>query len=298
MNFALIDDDEAVRSMLQDIIEDYDLGTVVLSLPSAVEVTGELLRRQDIQILIIDLLMPGESGTEAVTRLAGEFPGKIIMLSQVESKDMVGSAYESGVDYYITKPLNRNEIVSVLKSVSEHLRLSAFAQNLQNSLAGLSPQNLPKETAPKSLRREAEGKLRELGISSAVGATDMLDILDYLESPAAATESKSGSLPPLKAIFSAVAETRGTDPVRESKAMEQRLRRTIFQALVSVAGMGIVDCTNPKFEDAAPLYFDYADVRLIMKVLENDQRPQMSQVRINIKKFLQALWDASKQNKA
>ena len=51
------------------------------------------------------------------------------MLSQVESKDLVGKAYEDGVDYYITKPLNRNEIVSVLRNVSEHLRLESFAQN-------------------------------------------------------------------------------------------------------------------------------------------------------------------------
>lgn len=294
MNFALIDDDEAVRSMLQDIIEDYDLGEVPLSLPSATALTSELLRQHDINIIIIDLLMPGESGVDAVGRLAPGFGGKIVMLSQVESKDMVGSAYENGVDYYITKPLNRNEIVSVLKGVSEHLRLSAFAQNLQHSLAGLSPKTTTKENAPRSLRQEAEARLRELGISSAVGAGDMLDILDYLESSAA--ETKTGTLPPLKTIFTAVAEARGAAPARESKAMEQRLRRSIFQALVAVAGMGIVDCTNPKFEDAAPSYFDYADVRLIMKVLEQDERPQMSQVRINIKKFLQALWDASKKN--
>ena len=295
MNFALIDDDEAVRSMLQDIIEDYDLGTVTLSLPSSLEVTSETLRQKNINIIIIDLLMPDESGLEAVGRLSGDFSGKIVMLSQVESKDMVGNAYENGVDYYITKPLNRNEIVSVLKSVSEHLRLSAFAQNLQHSLASLSPKIPLQETAQRSLRQAAESRLRELGISSAVGAADMLDILDYLESPTAV--SKGGSLPPLKTIFTAVAEKRAADPVRESKAMEQRLRRTIFQALVAVAGMGIVDCTNPKFEDAAPFYFDYADVRLIMKVLENDERPQMSQVRINIKKFLQALWDASQGDK-
>lgn len=290
MNFALIDDDEAVRSMLQDIIEDYDLGTVSLSLPSAASLTGELLRQRDIQIIIIDLLMPEESGTEAVSRLKKNFSGKIVMLSQVESKDMVGNAYESGVDYYITKPLNRNEIVSVLKGVSEHLRLSAFAQNLQHSLAGLTHQApLPGSKEPRSLRQEGEDRLRELGISAAVGAGDMLDILDYLEA-----RGQGSSLPSLKTIFTAVAESRGSEPSRENKAMEQRLRRTIFQALVAVAGMGIVDCTNPKFEDAAPLYFDYADVRLIMKVLENDQRPQMSQVRINIKKFLQALWDTSK----
>ena len=39
MNIMLIDDDEAIRDMLQDIIEDYELGTVVASLPSAAKLT-------------------------------------------------------------------------------------------------------------------------------------------------------------------------------------------------------------------------------------------------------------------
>ena len=44
MNIMLIDDDEAIRDMLQDIIEDYELGTVVASLPSAANITtAELL---------------------------------------------------------------------------------------------------------------------------------------------------------------------------------------------------------------------------------------------------------------
>ena len=34
MNIMLIDDDEAIRDMLQDIIEDYELGTVVASMIS------------------------------------------------------------------------------------------------------------------------------------------------------------------------------------------------------------------------------------------------------------------------
>ena len=132
MNIMLIDDDEAIRMMLQDIIEDYELGTVSQSLPSAADLT--MAQLTSIDILIIDMLMPGIDGIEAVRRLKGGFAGKIIMLSQVESKDMVGKAYENGIDYYITKPLNRNEIVSVLRSVSEHLRLESFAHNLQNSL--------------------------------------------------------------------------------------------------------------------------------------------------------------------
>ena len=143
MNIMLIDDDDAVRMMLQDIIEDYNLGDVTDSLHNATELTNELLSRRQTDILIIDMLMPGIDGIQAVNRIKKDFPGKIVMLSQVESKDLVGKAYENGIDYYIMKPLNRNEIVSVLKNVSEHLRLESFAHNLQNSLLSLNPQAAP-----------------------------------------------------------------------------------------------------------------------------------------------------------
>lgn len=128
MNIMLIDDDEAIRDMLQDIIEDYELGTVVASLPSAATLTTTELVARHIDLLIIDMLMPDCDGIDSVRRFQ-DFPGKIIMISQVDSKDLIGKAYESGVYSYITKPLNRNEIVSVLRSVEEYCRLLMFIIN-------------------------------------------------------------------------------------------------------------------------------------------------------------------------
>ena len=133
MNIMLIDDDEAIRDMLQDIIEDYELGTVVASLPSPATLTTTELVARHIDLLIIDMLMPDCDGIASVRRFQ-DFPGKIIMISQVDSKDLIGKAYESGVYSYITKPLNRNEIVSVLRSVEEYIRLERFAHTLQSTL--------------------------------------------------------------------------------------------------------------------------------------------------------------------
>ena len=289
MNIMLIDDDEAIRMMLQDIIEDYNLGTVVDALPSTATLDNALLAMRQIDILIIDMLMPGIDGIQAVSKIKAGFTGKILMLSQVESKDLVGKAYEDGVDYYITKPLNRNEIVSVLRNVSEHLRLESFAQNLQSSLASLSPQAaVPTPTVKQGIRQRGEAILKDMGIAGAPGTTDLLDILQILDNQPANTA------PSLKSIFSAVAESRPgtTDAAKEAKAMEQRLRRTIYQAHINLATMGAVDYTNPKFEEYAPLYFDYTDIRNTMKLIENDERPSMQQVHINTKKFILSLFDA------
>ena len=237
MNIMIIDDDDAIRMMLQDIIEDYRLGTVVESLPSAATLSNALLAMRQIDILIIDMLMPGIDGIQAVTKIKTGFTGKIIMLSQVESKDLVGKAYEYGVDYYITKPLNRNEIVSILRNVSEHLRLESFAQNLQHSLASLSPQSAPAPVARSGIRQHGESILKDMGIAGAPGTTDLLDILQVLD------KQPVNTTPSLKTIFMTVAQSRpGTaDAAKEAKAMEQRLRRTIYQAHINLATMGAVD---------------------------------------------------------
>ena len=291
MNIMLIDDDAAVRMMLQDIIEDYNLGDVTDSLGEATELTNELLAERQTDILIIDMLMPGIDGIQAVNRIKDHFAGKIIMLSQVESKDLVGKAYEHGIDYYIMKPLNRNEIVSVLKNVSEHLRLESFAQNLQNSLLSLTPQATPSPNPQKTIRSRTESQLKELGILTAPGAQDLLNIMAYIE-------RNGGQIPALKGLFTAVAEQNGADdPTREAKAMEQRLRRTIFQGHINVASMGVLDYTNPKFEDYAPLYFDYNDIRNTMRLLENEEKPTTSQVHINMKKFIHAIYDTAHREK-
>lgn len=287
MNIMLIDDDEAIRLMLQDIIEDYNLGEVTQSLSSAATLDNSLLTLHHIDILIIDMLMPGIDGIAAVQKIKKGFAGKIIMLSQVESKELVGKAYAQGIDCYITKPLNRNEIIGVLKNVSEHLRLEVFAASLQKSLASLTPQAVP-APPPAAPGAKAAAILQELGISNSPGAQDLLDILKWLGAHAGRSSS-------LKLLFTAVAAMRpGTeDAAREAKAMEQRLRRTIYHAHIHLATLGAVDYTNPRFEEYAPFYFDYSEIRNTMRLIENNEKPSLSQVHINTKKFIFALYDAA-----
>ena len=140
--------------------------------------------------------------------------------------------------------------------------------------------------APKlTSQQRCDTVLKELGILSSPAAPDLSDIISYIA-------QNNGQLPALKNLFSAVAQKRqAPEPEKEAKAMEQRLRRAIFQAHVNIATMGSLDYTNPRFEELAPLYFDYNDIRNTMRLLENDEKPAISQVHINTKKFIHALYD-------
>ena len=71
--------------------------------------------------------------------------------------------------------------------------------------------------------------------------------------------------------------------------MEQRIRRTVIAALTNMASIGLNDYSNHKFEHYAPLYFDFQDVRMKMRAMEEDQAGDKGKV--NIKKFLMcSIW--------
>ena len=98
-------------------------------------------------------------------------------------------------------------------------------------------------------------------------------------------------MPPLKDLYEAVAEEDGSnvDIKKESKAIEQRIRRTILAAVNNLASLGSVDYTNPEFEYYAPRYFDFQEIRNQMKQIQEDSNGP-TKVKINSKKFLQMLY--------
>lgn len=299
MRFFIVDDSVTVRAMLSNIIEEENLGTIAGEAEDGSEVYADILDKQEIDILIIDLLMPNRDGIETVREIAPFFHGKIIMISQVETKDLIGEAYSLGVIHYITKPINQLEVVSILKRVSDQLQLERSLTDIQRSLSfltNISQRKQPEkhyQTIQNPIIHSGRNILRELGIIGESGNKDLLDILAILSQL-----EKDGvrETPPLKELYGKVIEKRlrpGSPPQvvrKEMKAGEQRIRRTIHQALEHIASLGLTDYTNPKFENYSSSFFDYTQVRMKMLELEGKAHDENTHSRINIKKFIQALY--------
>lgn len=305
MRFFLVDDDEAIRSMLGEIIEDYDLGEVIGEAENGAAINGQLLASKAIDILIIDLLMPIRDGIQTVRELKPTFNGKIIMLSQVEDKEMIGNAYLLGVHYYITKPINRLEVISIIQNVMEHIRLQKVISNIENNLTVLTTGKIahtpvPLTANPATIITSGQYLLAELGMIGESGCKDLLDILCYLYKQES-QETLGHEIPSLKDIFNNVSIAKlglatpdPNDIKKETKALEQRVRRTIFQGSIHLASLGITDYTNPIFEEYAPKFFDFTEIRKIMINLQNNSKPSISDSRINIKKFVKVLFIEAK----
>ncbi|WP_226645112.1 response regulator [Mesobacillus subterraneus] len=295
MRFFIVDDSPAIRAMLANIIEDQDFGTVVGEAEDGSEVYTDILEAKGIDILLIDLLMPNRDGLETIKEISPTFTGKIIMISQVESKELIGEAYRLGIDYYITKPLNKLEVSNVIKKVCENLTLKKSLMDIQRSLNMIPGFKTNINTNKSTLSIVSAGKdiLFELGIISESGNKDLLDLLSILY---AHEQNGVKEIPPLKDLFEEIMKKRlgqnasAADIRKEIKAGEQRVRRALQQALEHLASLGLTDYSNPKFEHYSSSFFDYTQVRMKMLEIEGKTESCAIPPRSNLKKFLQALY--------
>ncbi|AKP76028.1 putative transcriptional regulatory protein pdtaR [Priestia megaterium Q3] len=305
MRFYIIDDDEVFRSMLAEIIEDNDLGEVIGEAEDGIVLNDQSSLLQQIDILFIDLLMPIQDGIETVRKIKDTFKGKIIMMSQVETKDLIGKAYSLGIEYYITKPLNRMEVLMVIQKVIERIQVQQSMEKIQESLNTVlnigNQQKTPsvgkKESDPAEVCRFL---LRELGILGESGSKDLIEIINYLHQTEKSTMYEQ-HFPSLKEIFEKITVRKlgssFTEDVlqKEMKAAEQRVRRAIYQSLNHLTSLGMVDFFNPKFENYASKFFDFSMVHQRMRDIEKGTGKSSTPSRINVKKFIQMLYYEVKQ---
>ncbi|WP_410513447.1 response regulator [Paenibacillus sp. BR2-3] len=289
LSFCIVDDDGSARRMLQYIIEDSGLGEVV-GMAEGGQDGVALILSESPDIVLMDLLMPDQDGIETINSLQAQgCKSKFVMISQIENGDMVGRAYRSGIEFFIRKPINRFEVEAVLHKVNERYAINRYLDEIKSSLEkleGLQFGSPPLPLAKRTVREILQPILMNMGMIGESGSRDLIAIMEILSG-----REDNGSLPPLKEMYEMVAATykeSASDIAKESKAIEQRLRRALSAGLSNLASIGLTDYGNPKFEHYAPLYFDFEDVRLKMKEIE--QGRETAKVKVNIKKFLQVLY--------
>lgn len=119
-----------------EVIKAYD-GTQVL----------EILEREKVDLLIIDVMMPKMDGIETTGRVRKEYSFPIIILSaKSEDSDKI-MGLDMGADDYVTKPFNPMELVARVRScLRRYTKLSGQEmQSNQYSVGGLTMNDDTKE---------------------------------------------------------------------------------------------------------------------------------------------------------
>lgn len=116
---VVIDDDPQIRQMVADYLGDRDVRVTALAGSRGLE---DLLSREAIELLLLDLKLPGEDGIEIARRVRQTCELPIIVLTgRLDEADRV-MALELGADDYLTKPFSLRELLARMRAVLRRSR--------------------------------------------------------------------------------------------------------------------------------------------------------------------------------
>jgi CheY-like chemotaxis protein len=113
----IVDDEQSVRDLGRDILEKY--GYETLQANDGEEAIRVFKNNQDmIRLIIIDMIMPKLGGLETYLMLKGIDPAvKALLSTGYDHTERVQEILDSGVNGFLKKPYNVNELLSKIRSV-------------------------------------------------------------------------------------------------------------------------------------------------------------------------------------
>jgi len=110
----IIDDEPGIRSTLRSILEDekYKVFAAEDALAGI-----ETLKREVVDLVFLDVLLPKLGGIEALERIRSEWPAvEIVMISGHANIDMAVRAVKLGVFDFLEKPLSLDKVLTVCRN--------------------------------------------------------------------------------------------------------------------------------------------------------------------------------------
>lgn len=116
LTVGVLEDNDDLRSMLVTLLSSH--GYRIVQAYCADEL-DELLRSSPVDVLLVDINLPGEDGLSVARRYKNVFPSlKIIMMTtRIQVKDRI-RGYDAGADIYLPKPFDQDELLAAVRAVT------------------------------------------------------------------------------------------------------------------------------------------------------------------------------------
>jgi DNA-binding NarL/FixJ family response regulator len=112
----IVDDSSIIRRNLGECLR--RLGHQVVAEMEDAEEAVEFYKNNEVDLVTMDIQLPGMNGIEAVRRIREhDAEALIVMISSVEQREMVYEAIKLGAKHYVVKPFTDEKVGSVIDSV-------------------------------------------------------------------------------------------------------------------------------------------------------------------------------------
>jgi DNA-binding NarL/FixJ family response regulator len=154
----LVDDHAIWRGGVRSMLEDSDFN--VIGEASSGREAVEKVRELRPQVVLLDIRMAGGDGLDALHAIKQEYPDvAVIMLTTYDNPTFMARAVAGGASGYLLKGVERDELLSALKTVAEGGMLLS-AQELVRSLRGVSDHAQSSQDLIEPLTKREEEVLR------------------------------------------------------------------------------------------------------------------------------------------
>lgn len=277
MKFYFVDDDKNIRTILKILVTERNLGECCGSSGNGDDALEDVAALHP-DIIIVDLLMPDMDGISFVEKARKISPeSACIMLSQVASKDLIAKAYESGIEFFIQKPLNAIEVESVIRNVLKTLSMHRTIGKVQSLFETEFSENGRQSDNPSPQSENFQSRLtnvlQKLGIIGELGSKDIITLITWLHDRPETLEQQT-----LGRLLSQFSEN--------PKSVEQRIRRAASTGLVNLAHLGLEDYSNDVFTEFSNTLYNFEQVRREMDYI---RRKSDKHGNVKIRSFLNAL---------
>lgn len=271
MNIFIVEDDNNIIRVLEKIIMDRELGKLLGHANDGITGLKEIqLLKPD--IVLVDLLMPGKDGISLVKEGKSLDPDiQFIMISQVSSKDMIGKSYQSGIEYFISKPINAIEVESVIRKVEDKLSLNRKLNQIQSLF--IKDSNYQGEEKTRSEVEIINRIMHMIGIVGESGSQEIINVTKYLID----TKQSMANLT-VSELCSKFTE--------QPKSMEQKIRRTATVGMINLANLGIEDYMNETFIEYSNGLYNFEQIKIEMDYIRGKSKKRG---KVNLKKFIDGM---------
>ena len=119
-HILIVDDDNRIRELIKEYLEEKNF---IVSTANDAEEASEKIKLVNFEIIVLDIMMPGESGLALTKKLRKNISTPIILLTAKGEIDDRIIGLESGADDYLVKPFSPKELLlrinNILKKTKE-----------------------------------------------------------------------------------------------------------------------------------------------------------------------------------